>query len=104
MILAIVVAKCQNAPSPMSKPRFIPHWRSVISYLRNPKTDWKPKLGLVIAVIYLITPFDFAPDFIPILGWLDDIGALSFVAMWFLRKVSQMEQDIEQPIQIEKGL
>ena len=86
----------------MSKPRFIPHWHSVISYIRNPKTDWKPKVGLVLAVIYLITPFDIAPDFIPILGWLDDIGALSFAAMWFLRKAAQMEQDIEQKIQIQK--
>ncbi len=80
----------------MSKPRFIPHWHSVISYLRNPKTDWKPKVGLVLAVIYLITPFDFSPDFIPVLGWLDDIGALSFAAMWVLRRASLMEAEEEK--------
>ena len=77
----------------MSKPRFVPHWHSVISYLRDPKTDWKPKLALILAVVYLITPFDFFPDIIPILGWLDDIGVLSFAAMWVLRKVAQEVTD-----------
>lgn len=77
----------------MSKPRFVPHWHSVISYLRDPKTDWKPKLALILAVVYLITPFDFFPDIIPILGWLDDIGVLSFAAMWVLRKAAQEVTD-----------
>lgn len=86
----------------MSKPRFVPHWHSVISYLRDPKTDWKPKLALVLAVIYLITPFDFFPDIIPILGWLDDIGVLSFAAMWVLRKASD-EARKQTPKEIEKS-
>ena len=28
---------------------------------------------LIIAVIYFLSPIDFVPDFIPLVGWLDDI-------------------------------
>lgn len=73
----------------MPKTRFVPHWRAVIAFLRDPKTDWKPKIALAIAVVYLITPIDFFPDVIPLLGWLDDIGVLSFAAMWVLKKASE---------------
>ncbi len=35
----------------------------------NAKYRWIIILG---TVAYLITPFDIAPDFIPIIGWIDD--------------------------------
>jgi len=27
----------------------------------------------IIAVVYIISPIDFIPDFIPIIGWIDDV-------------------------------
>jgi uncharacterized membrane protein YkvA (DUF1232 family) len=27
---------------------------------------------IVLAVIYVLSPVDFVPDFIPVLGWVDD--------------------------------
>jgi uncharacterized membrane protein YkvA (DUF1232 family) len=27
------------------------------------------------AAVYVISPIDFIPDFIPVIGWVDDIGA-----------------------------
>ena len=38
--------------------------------IRHPKYRWWVMLG---TVIYLISPIDIAPDFIPILGQLDDV-------------------------------
>ncbi|MCC0176929.1 DUF1232 domain-containing protein [Waterburya agarophytonicola K14] len=40
------------------------------SAIRHPKYRWWVMLG---TVIYLISPIDIAPDFIPILGQLDDV-------------------------------
>ncbi|MEM6614242.1 MAG: YkvA family protein [Cyanobacteria bacterium P01_C01_bin.72] len=38
--------------------------------IRHPKYRWWVMLG---TVIYLISPIDIAPDFIPILGQVDDV-------------------------------
>ncbi len=40
---------------------------------------------VVILILYIISPFDFSPDTIPILGWIDDI-LLMGVLFYYLRK------------------
>jgi uncharacterized membrane protein YkvA (DUF1232 family) len=44
--------------------------------LRNPKYRWWIVVG---SLAYLFSPFDLAPDFIPIIGQLDDITILSLL-------------------------
>jgi uncharacterized membrane protein YkvA (DUF1232 family) len=42
-----------------------------------------PKKTLIVgifALLYLINPIDIVPDFIPLLGFADDIAALAFAA------------------------
>ena len=43
----------------------------------DPSTPKWAKAMLVSAIIYVISPFDAIPDFIPVLGWTDEIGVLS---------------------------
>jgi uncharacterized membrane protein YkvA (DUF1232 family) len=33
-------------------------------------------LGAALAAVYVVSPIDVIPDFIPVLGWIDDGGAL----------------------------
>jgi uncharacterized membrane protein YkvA (DUF1232 family) len=40
---------------------------------------WKTILLALGAVIYFVDPFDFVPDFIPILGYADDATVIAFV-------------------------
>jgi uncharacterized membrane protein YkvA (DUF1232 family) len=50
---------------------------SLFLLLRNPGFSWKSKLkaGLILAAaaFYVLYPWDMAPDFIPFIGWLDDL-------------------------------
>lgn len=41
--------------------------------LRHPKTPWFAKAMLWLAIGYLLLPFDLIPDFLPIIGQLDDV-------------------------------
>ena len=40
---------------------------------RNPKTPWYAKALGVFVVAYALSPIDLIPDFIPVLGYVDDV-------------------------------
>jgi uncharacterized membrane protein YkvA (DUF1232 family) len=44
--------------------------------LESPNTSRKSKLQIYAALGYLILPIDLVPDFIPVVGYVDDLGAL----------------------------
>lgn len=49
--------------------------QTVVLYFafRNPQTPWYAKLLIFLTVAYAVSPIDLIPDFIPVLGYLDDI-------------------------------
>ena len=49
------------------------------------RVPWKLKLLPILAVGYAILPWDFLPDLIPIIGWIDDIAILVVATLIFLR-------------------
>jgi uncharacterized membrane protein YkvA (DUF1232 family) len=51
--------------------------------LRNSKYRWIIVAG---TLLYLLSPIDIAPDFIPVIGWIDD----GIVVTLLVAEVSQM--------------
>lgn len=43
---------------------------------RNPLTPWHAKAFTLLVVAYAFSPIDLIPDFIPVLGYLDDLVLL----------------------------
>jgi uncharacterized membrane protein YkvA (DUF1232 family) len=47
-------------------------WAVYLAY-RDPRTPWYARLVAVCVVGYALSPIDLVPDFIPVLGYLDDL-------------------------------
>src|SRR5512147_1623653 len=57
---------------------------------RDPRAPWYAKWLAVFIVAYALSPIDLIPDFIPILGYLDDIILLPG-AIWLVLKLMPLE-------------
>lgn len=62
-------------------------------YLRDSRVPLWKKLAGLLAIIYFLSPVDAIPDFIPVLGWLDDLGVLSAAAFWMYRQVQAYQPE-----------
>jgi uncharacterized membrane protein YkvA (DUF1232 family) len=40
---------------------------------RDPRTPWVAKIVALAVIAYALSPIDLIPDFIPVLGYLDDL-------------------------------
>lgn len=54
---------------------------------RNPATPLALKLAALLLGIYVVSPIDIMPDWLPLLGWADDVTLLAFVVPALLRLV-----------------
>lgn len=59
--------KTKQMKTPMSQVK------SLILSLFNTKTSGKKKLMVAGIILYIISPIDFVPDFIPVVGYADDV-------------------------------
>jgi len=54
---------------------------------RDPRVPWYAKLLAVCVVGYALSPIDLIPDFIPVLGYLDDLVLIPLgvaLALWMI--------------------
>ncbi|MBN9425110.1 MAG: DUF1232 domain-containing protein [Burkholderiales bacterium] len=54
--------------------------------LRHPDTPWYARLVAALVTAYALSPIDLIPDFIPVLGYLDDLIIVP-AGVWLLLKI-----------------
>jgi uncharacterized membrane protein YkvA (DUF1232 family) len=58
-------------------------WRLV----RDPRTPLRAKLILGATVLFVVSPINWIPNFVPVLGQLEDVALLSLGMELFLKNV-----------------
>ena len=57
--------------------------------LRDPRVPRRAKLLLALVIPYLASPIDLIPDFIPVLGQLDDVVVVAFAIRYAARSAGR---------------
>jgi len=66
--------------------------------MKKKETPWPAKLMAALTVAYALSPIDLIPDFIPVLGYLDDLLILPLLAAIAIKliPISIMEECKEE--------
>jgi uncharacterized membrane protein YkvA (DUF1232 family) len=67
---------------------FVPNVAKLLGRLaQDPRVPRSTKCGLALFGLYLANPIDLIPDWIPVLGFLDDMVLIAFVGRWVSRTI-----------------
>ncbi len=59
--------------------------RLAMRLVREPRVWWLTKSVPLLTVAYILSPLDFIPDVLPIIGQLDDLAVLLIAVEMFVR-------------------
>jgi len=63
------------------------------SLLANPKAQL---LLFILTIIYVVSPVDFIPDVMPIIGWMDDAGVFLAQLLSFIFYLKEKRRNIHK--------
>jgi uncharacterized membrane protein YkvA (DUF1232 family) len=55
--------------------------------LRHPLAPGWLKLGTALIVLYVLSPIDVIPDFVPMIGFVDDLVLVPLAIRWLLKRL-----------------
>jgi uncharacterized membrane protein YkvA (DUF1232 family) len=67
---------------------------------RDPRVPWFAKVLAIIVAAYALSPIDLVPDFIPVLGYLDDLLIVP-LGIWLV--VSMIPPDVMAQLREQAG-
>jgi len=65
------------------------NWDAIADFMLDGKAPIGPKLFIILALAYIISPADVLPDVFPIIGWIDDLGLAGIAIFILSRSVSR---------------
>ena len=77
------VTSLLRRPGPLGT--LVSHMRLGFRLVREPRVPVLTKALPLLAALYVISPFDFLPDVLPVLGQFDDLGISLIALELFLR-------------------
>jgi uncharacterized membrane protein YkvA (DUF1232 family) len=67
---------------------FLPAWVTLVRRLRaDPRVPWQAKAAVVVAGLWVLSPIDLLPEFLPIIGPLDDVVVVALALRYAARRV-----------------
>jgi uncharacterized membrane protein YkvA (DUF1232 family) len=77
-------------------------WR----FIRDPEVAWAKKAAAVGSLVYLVSPLDAIPDFIPAGGLLDDVAVILFVVQMLAESLKSYDVDAtaEAPVDADRNV
>jgi uncharacterized membrane protein YkvA (DUF1232 family) len=63
-------------------------WRAFLA----PGTPAHLKALMLLVPLYLLSPIDLIPDFIPLAGWLDDLVIVPMLVSWIFGMLARVQQ------------
>ena len=54
---------------------------------RDPRVPRGPKIAMLVAFVWLISPIDLIPEFLPVIGPLDDVIVIALALRYVAKKV-----------------
>jgi uncharacterized membrane protein YkvA (DUF1232 family) len=70
--------------------------------VRDPRTPWYAKLLGIVIVAYALSPIDLIPDFIPVIGFLDDAILLP-LGIWAVLRMIPADVMVEHRANVADG-
>jgi len=85
----LVVLARRLPPGPLRElARFIPDCLTTVGRLRrDPRVPRRAKVAVVLAGLWLASPIDLLPEFLPVIGPLDDVVVVALALRYAARQV-----------------
>ncbi|HWD42342.1 MAG TPA: DUF1232 domain-containing protein [Actinomycetota bacterium] len=87
---ALLVALAARLPPGLLKDLtgFLPACVTLVGRLRaDPRVPWKAKAAVVLAGLWVLSPIDLLPEFLPVIGPLDDVVVVALALRYAARRV-----------------
>jgi uncharacterized membrane protein YkvA (DUF1232 family) len=64
------------------------------AYAQDSSKPWVVRLVCGLGILYVLSPLDFLPDLMPIIGWVDDILVVTGVLGWMIQQWKRWQQKL----------
>jgi uncharacterized membrane protein YkvA (DUF1232 family) len=90
IVLVVVWRSAPSEASALDVVRMLPDvLRLTAGLARDPTTPRSCKVALAVLAVWLASPIDLIPEFVPVIGPLDDIVVTAIVLRWVGRRVGE---------------